>query len=202
MGNIKTLLLDADGVVQLSSPNWLDSVAQLCADPDQAEEFVQDVFAAEAPSLIGQSNFSSDLEAVLQRWHSSASIADALAVWTLITPNQDVLTLIRELRQSGTVVALASNQQAYRAEYMSHQLGYADQFDQLFYSYELGCKKPRQEYFAAILQKLNCEPHEVLFIDDHQANVDAAQQVPIHAERYHLDMGVPHLKQILKQYGI
>ena len=49
---IKTVLLDADGVVQKASPDWRESVAALCPEPGSREDFLAEVFAAERPEVV------------------------------------------------------------------------------------------------------------------------------------------------------
>jgi putative hydrolase of the HAD superfamily len=180
----------------------MDSVASLSGDPNRTDEFIEDVFSAEESSLVGNSDFTIDLAKVLSDWNSPATVSEALDVWTLITPNAAVLELISSLRVSGLTISLASNQQRHRAGYMINHLGYERLFDHLFFSYDLGHKKPSKEYFIASLSRLEMEPSEVLFIDDHQANVDSALGVGLNSERFHLSMGIAKQEEVLNQYGV
>ncbi|HEX4887393.1 MAG TPA: HAD family phosphatase [Luteibaculaceae bacterium] len=52
-------------------------------------------------------------------------------------------------------------------------------FDHLFYSYELGLRKPDEAIFLHALSKLNCKPHEVLFLDDSVQHIEAANRLGI-----------------------
>jgi FMN phosphatase YigB (HAD superfamily) len=81
-------------------------------------------------------------------------------------------------------------------------LGYRAYFDHLLYSCELGFTKPSAEYFSSALAKIAIEPSEVLFIDDHEANVSAAGSCRLHADRFHLSEGVGRINEILKGYGL
>lgn len=119
-----------------------------------------------------------------------------------IEPSAEALLVVEALRLGGTSVALATNQQAYRADFMSSELGYTNIFDHLFYSCELGLAKPGPEYFQAILQTLNQPAERVLFIDDHETNVAAARAVGLHAQVYHLDSGAARMSCLLGEYGL
>jgi predicted thioesterase len=50
-----------------------------------------------------------------------------------------------------------------------------DYFDHLFLSQEMHMAKPNDDIFLAVLEQLGAKAEECLFIDDAQANVDAAQ---------------------------
>jgi putative hydrolase of the HAD superfamily len=205
MPNVPTtraVLLDADGVVQLPGSTWSASLGALCGDPSRADEFLTDVFGAERPCLTGAADFEAALGKVLRKWGSTVSVEVALRVWTEIEPATDILDLVRFLRSSGISVSLATNQQAHRANFMTNSLGYRAYFDHLLYSCELGFTKPSLEYFSSALAKIAIEPSEVLFIDDHEANVSAARSCRLHGERFHLSEGVGRIHEILKGYGL
>jgi putative hydrolase of the HAD superfamily len=202
MSTIRAVLLDADGVVQLPGSAWSASLDLLCGDPGRADEFRADVFAAEKPCLTGAEHFEVALGQVLRKWQSSVSVEVALRAWTDIEPAADILDLVRSLRSSGVSVSLATNQQAHRANFMTNSLGYRTHFDHLLYSCELGFSKPSVEYFSAALSKIAMDPSEVLFIDDHEANVSAAKSCGLHGEVFHLSEGVMRIHEILKGYGL
>lgn len=202
MTNIRAVLLDADGVVQLPQPNWQASLEKLCGDPTRAEDFLADVFAAEKPCLTGNTDFEPALAAVLRKWRSSVPVEDALRVWTQIEPSPDMLDLAGKLRSSGVAVALATNQQAHRAKYMTSTLGYAEHFDYLLYSCQLGHSKPSSEYFSSALARVMIDPQQALFIDDHETNVSAARQCGLEAEVFHLSEGMRRMHEILRGYDL
>lgn len=199
---IRAVLLDADGVVQRPAAGWLHHVRALCGDPQNVEAFTQDVFDAEAPCLVGKDDFANALADVLQKWSSPASIDDALRVWTMIEPDRDVLQLVSRLRDRGQVVALATNQQAHRAAYMLHELAYAEAFDDVFCSCDLGVAKPDPAYFEACAAQLDLPKRDMLFIDDHERNVDAARAAGLCAEQFHLDDGLDILLETMRRHGV
>ena len=199
---IRAVLFDADGVVQIPRPSWLASLAALCGIPDRTDEFLADVFAAEKPCLAGRGDFEPALAAVLRKWRSSVALEDALQIWTEIEPSADTLGVVRALRSAGIAVALTTNQQAHRANYMANGLGYAEHFDHLLYSCELGHAKPSAAFFSSALVRIATEPERTLFIDDDEANVAAARDGGLHAEVYHLSEGVGRLHEVLKRHGL
>ena len=154
MPQIRSLLVDADGVIQLPSSSWRKSLESLCSDPSRIDEFVSEIFAAEQPCLTGTGDFASALTEVLANWDSPASTQQALDVWTLIEPDKDILSLLSGLRDRGLSVSLASNQQGHRASFMRDQLGYCDLFDELLFSCDIGLLNCT-EYWSNITKYLH-----------------------------------------------
>lgn len=202
MNGIQAVLFDADGVVQRSAPAWRDALAALCPDPASAEAFCNAVLAAERPCLAGVGDFRCALAEVLETFGCASDVEEALRVWTLIDPVDDVLAAVRRLRARGLITALATNQQSYRAAYMSERLGYRSAFDHLFYSCDLGEAKPSAGFFRSVLTRLALPPSAVLFLDDHPDNVAAARQVGICAEQFHADQGAGALWSLLAARGV
>ena len=85
---------------------------------------------------------------------------------------------------------------------MHEALGYADLFDDTFYSYELGVAKPAPAYFTAVLDRLSLPAEQVLFVDDNRANVDAARTVGLRAEQWHVEDGQDALRGHLARHGL
>jgi putative hydrolase of the HAD superfamily len=179
---VRAVLFDADGVIQRPAPHRRSLWAQLLRGLDaDVDAFVQDAFSAERDCLSGDRDFIHDFGSLLIRWNASGVLADALKAWTAIEVDHGVLEIIKLLRASGYGCYLASNQEPYRAQYMSETLGYRAAFDAEFYSCRLGFAKPDKAYFQAILRALAVVPDTVLFIDDHIVNVEAARHVGLRA---------------------
>lgn len=188
--------------MQLPEPSWVAAIQALCGDASRAEDFVRDVFEAERPALVGELDFRTTLQDVLCRWGSPVQIDEALRIWHRIQPDSQAFELIGELRRCGRTVALASNQQMYRAAYMRDTLGYGAHFDQLLFSCDLRFAKPDHRYFDAALRQLAARPDQVLFVDDHLPNVEAARSLGIAAELFHLREGTERLRSVLISRGV
>ena len=68
--------------------------------------------------------------------------------------------------------------------------------------FEPGRIVPAIAYFRAILKELDVRPSNVLFIDDHQANVDSAREAGLHATEFKLEAGPDQLIRTLGEFGI
>lgn len=88
----------------------------------------------------------------------------------------DMLELIRSLRQAGLRTALLSNSWGTVGDEYPRHL-FADLFDVVVISGEVGMRKPEERIFRHTAALLGLEPAECVFIDDIQANITAAATV-------------------------
>lgn len=71
---------------------------------------------------------------------------------------------------------LATVQEHERARHIWGELALRDRFDGMHYAVALGAAKPDARFFAAVEAGSGFRADEVFFIDDKQANVDAARR--------------------------
>jgi putative hydrolase of the HAD superfamily len=183
----RALLVDADGVIQTSPPNFITALRSLPPKDEDAEDFLAEVFAAEKPCLVGAANFPTVLSAVLQRWHVDVSLESVLSLWENIHRFEAGLDLIEQTRAKGIPCFLATNQQAQRADYMRTTLGYDALFDHSYYSCELGSAKPDTAFFQSVIADLKLPPDQVLFIDDKEPNLAAAASCGLQTRHFALN---------------
>jgi putative hydrolase of the HAD superfamily len=199
---VEAVLFDADGVIQTTAQQFRSRLAALCGDEHRSEEFLEDLFAAERPCLTGEGDFNAALTDVLGRWNSRSSLEEALAIWQLIEPREDLLVIVDRLRSARVRTGLATNQQPERARYMTENLGYADRFDELLFSCAIGHAKPDPKYFDRVLEILDLEGDKVLFLDDHVRNVEVARGCGLRAEVYDQATGSGVMIQLLADHGL
>ncbi len=153
------MLWDADGVLQHLPAGWEASMRPVVGHlVDDVEGFLAEAFEAERPALAGQARWVEVLPVLLERWGLADSYDDAIRVWLTIEPVVETQELVRSLRSHGVRCCLATNQDEHRGRHMHETFGYAELFDETFYSYELGVAKPDPTYFTAILDRLGVEP--------------------------------------------
>jgi putative hydrolase of the HAD superfamily len=200
------VLFDADGVIQHATDDLESRLARVLGRvPEPLDDFLRQLYAAERPCLIGDADFAERLVPVVARWGAPAA-AEALArAWSSIEPDPRVLDVVRGLRAEGVTCALTTNQQAYRGAHMAEELGYATLFDHSFYSFQLGCAKPSASYFEHVVDALGLPADQLLFLDDHAANVEAARGVGLHARRFvhgRSPRAADSLASVLAQLGL
>jgi putative hydrolase of the HAD superfamily len=200
---VRAVLWDADGVLQHLPAGWEASMRPVVGHlVDDVEAFLAEAFAAERPALTGDARWVEVLPGLLEKWGIGDSYDDALQVWLTIEPVAETREIVTALRQTGVRCYLATNQDEHRGRHMHENLGYADLFDDTFYSFELRVAKPDPAYFRAILDRLGLPAGEVLFVDDNATNVESARSVGLRAEQWHVDDGVPVLREHLRRHGL
>jgi len=88
--------------------------------------------------------------------------------------DREFMRELSEIRSTGVRVYLATNQEHRRAGYLMKDLGLAEHIDDIYYSGQMGAKKPSQEFFDRVASTMSCVASELLLIDDTPANIRAA----------------------------
>ncbi|HEX9028862.1 MAG TPA: HAD-IA family hydrolase, partial [Anaerolineales bacterium] len=181
--NIKAVLFDADGVVIFPwrFAGYLEREHGITRA--MTREFFHGVFNN---CLVGKAELREVLPSFLSNWGWKASVQDFIVVWleTENAPDPRILEAVRSLRQAGYLCGLATSQERCRAEYMTKQMGFAQAFDWLFFSCDLGCQKPDPDYYQKVTDELGLNATEILFFDDLPDNVAAARACGWNAEVY------------------
>ena len=198
------ILFDADGVMQTVDEEWWFAMTALIgegADEDRVKGFLGDVMTAELPSLAGQLPFLEPLREVLERWQVAMPAEDVLTMWQHIDVDPVMVDAVQELRATGVRCALTTNQHPERAAYMRENLGYADVFDVLFYSCDLGVAKPDPAYFRTAVERLGTLPGRTLLLDDNADNIAGAKEAGLAAELFMPEGSRVELDRILTAYA-
>jgi putative hydrolase of the HAD superfamily len=96
----------------------------------------------------------------------------------------DMAGLVRRARASGLATALLSNSWG-DDRYVRD--GWDEMFDVVVISGEVGMRKPESRIFSLVVERLGVQPHECIFVDDHDANIQAAAAlgiIGVHHRRY------------------
>ena len=110
----------------------------------------------------------------------------------------DMEEIIQRFHQAGYIVSLMSN--TYDIHAKSNELrGFYDVFDNVFLSSEIGLIKPNIEKYKYVLNKLNTEPKNCIFIDDKIANLIPARELGIIVIRFE---SLEKFKNQLNKIGI
>lgn len=91
-----------------------------------------------------------------------------------VKPIQDMVDFVKELHENNRL-ALISNGNAQWLGIALEKSGLTDVFNPLVVSASVGMVKPNQDIFEFTLEKLGLSSGEVIFIDDREPNVKAAE---------------------------
>lgn len=116
-----------------------------------------------------------------------ATDAEIDAAWhaILLDVPAERLALIGELRRQGHQTALLSNTNVLHITEINQRLadkygfknGIADVLDRVFYSQEVGLRKPGEEIFRHALAEMNWQAADTLFIEDSPQHVATARRL-------------------------
>lgn len=129
--------------------------------------------------------------------------ADELATfrtrfWAGDRLDDELVALIRTLREDGHRTALLSNAPAELRSYLG-ELGIIDAFDVIVISAEERMAKPDRAIYELALERLDVEADEAIFVDDLRVNVAAARKAGLHATRF---LGLTPLRIWLRDLGV
>lgn len=182
------ILFDADGVLTL--PEEVFSVMYARSrgfDSGPFEQFFRNDWHA---IVTGKKDLKESIAKNPDLWQWNKSIDELLAYWfkTEDVRNDELLTLIHELRSRGVPCYLATDQEKYRGQYMQNVM-FKDLFDGFFISADLGVSKTDPRFFEMIIEELRqkhqgIEPQDIIFFDDSQSKVDTACSVGINGQLY------------------
>ena len=176
---IKAWMVDVDGVLIDGRPedgrNWQTflehdlGIAPQLLQQQFFEPYWEDI-------VLGRAALMDHLVPVLQRIAPQVPADQFLSYW-FEQDSRLMHSLLEELlsiRSTGIRVYLATNQEHLRAAYIMENLGLSKYFDGIFYSAQLGVRKPDPAFFTKVRSYVGLNADELLLIDDSQQNIDAA----------------------------
>lgn len=180
---ITTLVFDCDGVM---------------VEPGRFARFLSDHYPAAAARtgefftgpffdcLLGRSDIEETIEPYVRRWRLPFNVRELLEKWFEIenAAIPEMMEHVSRLRVLGFRCYLATNQERLRARYIANAMHFADLFDGLFFSCDLGSVKPDPAFFQAISKGIDADPSQILFWDDSASNVESARLCGWYAELF------------------
>ncbi len=134
----------------------------------------------------------------------SASLEQIREAWNIIIGDFPLYRLEFLEKISGKYrMFLLTNTDEIHISRFEHNVGisfYTDFyncFEKVFYSYEMGMRKPEPDIFTHILNKYDLSPKRTLFIDDKKSNTDAAAALGLHV--WNLNVGKEDVVDLFQQ---
>ena len=126
-----------------------------------------------------------------QEKYDKASYAEIISAWNalLLDLPQSRVNLLKKIRKKYDIFLLSNTNSIHINEFRK-QIGetkyieFYNLFKKVYYSYEIGFRKPNKEAFQIILNENNMNPREVLFVDDSPQHIKGASLLGI--QTYHL----------------
>lgn len=201
MSTYKALLLDVDGVIAVPQRQFLHRYNELFPGRNVVEDDVEGFFLGDfQKTLTGQADLKDILKDHTHRWQWDGSIQELMDIWFEADSgvNAPAMEIISQIRDNGVACYAATNNEHYRARYMMEHM-FAGQLDGVFASGDVRVKKPDAAYFEYILSELNLKPQDVMFADDFEENVQAAQKLGIDARHVDHKSIIEVLKEVFNE---
>lgn len=178
---MQTIMMDVDGVLVTGRPkDGAHLFTDIEADLGMTLATLQrEFFTPRWQAIVtGKKPLLPELAEVLALVAPNVSAERLIDYWFENDSRIDraVLADMAKLRAAGHRVYLATNQEHMRATYLMETLGLAQEVDGIFYSAEIGHKKPSPEFYDHITRTLGEVPSNITLVDDTEQNVLAARE--------------------------
>ena len=196
---INTIIFDfGDIFVNLNKQKEIDEFKKLGLDGPN-EELIQlnDLF---------ERGKITELEFIqgFQKYIPNADIHDIRKAWNSII-GEFPLYRLEFLQKLATKyrLFLLTNTDAMHISRFEHMAGisffsdFYQCFEKVYYSYEMGMRKPQPEIFTTILNKHDLSPKRTLFVDDKKINTDMAESLGLHV--WNLQVGKEDVVDLFEQ---
>jgi putative hydrolase of the HAD superfamily len=187
MSSSPVLVLDIDGVVVHSAPDWPE---KLRASWGLAVDELLGFFDSPPFAQVLQGRL--DVYVALHEWLEPKGLADRVqefvGFWfendSII--DREALAMADAWRgRTGGRVFAASNQEHHRVAFLRDHRGLGAHFDEIVYSAALGVCKPDRVFFTNAQARMGVTAaRAILFVDDRPANVDGARMCGWRAALY------------------
>ena len=112
---------------------------------------------------------------------------DLAKAWNALIPGAipaENIRLLSQLKKQYSLYLLSNTNSLHirRIKNLSGPFDYKqfiDQFNGVFYSHEMGHRKPEAAFFESVLEKENLAPEDCFFVDDREDNIAAAEALGI-----------------------
>ena len=139
-----------------------------------------------------------------QKFIPNASLEEIIKAWNSIIGDFPLYRLeFLQMLSTRYRLFLLTNTDSIHINRFEHKVGmsfYTDFyrcFEKVYFSYEMGMRKPQPEIFTTILNKHDLSPKRTLFVDDKKDNTDAAEALGIHV--WNLQVGKEDVVNLFDQ---
>ncbi len=187
MKNIKAIIFDLGNVIlNIKYKNTIDGFKKLGiknASYFYSKKTQSDIFNQIEEGKITTKEFL----LTIQKQTSNASIKEIKYAWNSMLLDLPIkrINLLKKLSDDYNIFLLSNTNTIHISEFKKkigrkryNQL--YNLFDKVYYSYEIGLRKPKSKAFKIILNENKLSPHEVFFIDDSPQHIRAARKLGIH----------------------
>lgn len=162
---------------QLDEAHYRQVMRELIVRAYENSESGENTIHALERGEISGLDFERDLAARLVRTDGVSPVAEGLLnrMFSGFHRVEPMYEMLREARAAGLRTCLLSN--SWANEYPRE--GWEDYFDEVVISGEIGMRKPEPRIFEHALGRIGLAGEECVFVDDIEANIEAARRLGI-----------------------
>jgi len=112
---------------------------------------------------------------------------------------KDSFRLVKELKKRNYRLLILSNTNDLHYEFLLTMTDQLSLFDDRILSYEVFCQKPQKDIYDIVIERAQCQPDEIFFIDDLIENIESAHSHGIVAHHF---SKVSRLRKALHKEGV
>jgi putative hydrolase of the HAD superfamily len=94
---------------------------------------------------------------------------------------------IKSLKNKYKIALLSNTNQIHYDYFIGETQDLIDVFENVFFSYQINLRKPDEDIYKYVCEKLNCKPEETLFIDDSFINIQGAERAGLNTFHFTKD---------------
>jgi putative hydrolase of the HAD superfamily len=180
---VKAIVFDIGGVLEETPDLGLEAgwAARWGLEPAELDQRLGDIWYDGSLGAITLEEVHRRIAAALGR--PEEEVAGFMAdIWReyLGTLNVELADYLRGLRARHKT-AIISNSFVGAREKEEESYRFSELTEFIVYSHEVGLSKPDPRIYQLALDKLGCEPEEVVFLDDAPGCVEGAREIGMHA---------------------
>ena len=193
MKDVKVLLFDLGGVIiDIDPSNTINTLRSLSKNSSNNFSGLDYRYSKEKSPLLQvffeyeKGNISNSVfrDGIRKIGDIDASDSQIDSIWNsvIVKIYRDLLDIIFSLRSRFKIMIL-SNTNSIHKTYFNHLVvkmygkSFDKLFDMVFYSYELGTRKPEKTIYQKVLDDSHFEGRDILFFDDMRENLEASEMV-------------------------
>ncbi|MFX0069638.1 MAG: HAD-IA family hydrolase [Candidatus Hermodarchaeota archaeon] len=100
-------------------------------------------------------------------------------------PHYKMDLVIKRLKEMNLRLVIFSGNIKERIDFLDNRYQFLRFFDDYIFSYDYQKNKNDIEFYKILLEKINCEPTEAIFIDDEKKNIKIAESLGINGILYY-----------------
>lgn len=179
MKKYTSIIFDFGGVLGSDANSWTNDADVLEKTGLSSDEITRLFLYHWRHLKVGEEDLQTFFEDIAKRSNKPIAVSLLRDLYHRnIVINREILDLVKQLDQDYALYILA-NESLEGMNVKKEKFDLHNYFLEIFNSAELGVSKPDQKLFFTVLKKINTSADRVLFIDDQEKNINAAQKLGI-----------------------